>query len=58
VDESRYSHVEDARKEEDTRIKHLASFKADGRFNATESFQYGVVARLAGLRVFAKGCVD
>ena len=54
VDENRYSHVKSTRKKEDTRVKDRSDFKADGRLNAAEGFQYGSVAGFASLRVFRK----
>lgn len=44
MDESRCSNAEGTRKKENTRLKHRSGFKAHGKFNATESFQYGIVA--------------
>jgi hypothetical protein len=54
VDNSTSSHAKDARKKEDTGEKHRSNPKAErGRYPA-KSIHYGIVARLATLRVFRK----
>ena len=57
LDESRCSQIEGARKKENTGVNYRSDFKADRRFNAAESFQYGSVDGFAGLEVFRKVAV-